>query len=129
MTGEPEADEKKEKTSMSTPTTVEVHLEELGEHSWLKALANTLTGSYGSAQFRFVARPPGHEHHPGDHVATGATFPVMRWQDLDDLHRPHAWIETAEERLDELDDSLRALGWRRCPTAGRHWWSRTYVTG
>jgi hypothetical protein len=112
MTGEPEADEKKEKTSMSTPTTVEVHLEELGEHSWLKALANTLTGSYGSAQFRFVARPPGHEHHPGDHVATGATFPVMRWQ-----------------RLDELDDSLRALGWRRCPTAGRHWWSRTYVTG
>lgn len=112
---------------MSTPTTVEVHLEELGEHSWVKALANTLTGSNASAQFRFVARPPGEEHRPSDHVATGATFPVMRWQDLDNLRRPNAWIETAQERLDELDHDLRASGWRRCPDVGRHWWSRTYA--
>lgn len=114
---------------MSTRTTVEVHLEELGQHSWVKALANTMIGLNGSAQVRFVARPPGEEHRPGDHVATGATFPVMRWQDLDDLRRPNAWIETAQERLDELDDELRASGWRRGPDSGRHWWSRTYVTG
>jgi hypothetical protein len=53
----------------------------------------------------------------------------MRLQDLGDLHRPNAWIETAKERLDELDQNLCAHGWRRCATDGRHWWSRTYVTG
>ena len=52
--------------------------------SWIKALASTLTGSYGSAQCRFVARQPGADHGAGDHVVTGATFPVMRLQDLDD---------------------------------------------
>ncbi|MEO5663636.1 MAG: hypothetical protein ABIR39_10145 [Nocardioides sp.] len=30
---------------MTTQTTVEVHLEELGHHSWLKALANRRGGS------------------------------------------------------------------------------------
>jgi hypothetical protein len=108
---------------------IEVHLEELGEHSWVKALANTLSGSYGSAQYRFVARPPGEGHQPRDHVVTGATFPVMRLQDLNDPHRPTAWIETAHERVEELDENLRAHGWRRCAAGGQHWWSRTYVTG
>jgi len=114
---------------MSTPTLIEVHLEELGEHSWVKALANTLSGSYGSAQYRFVARPPGEGHPPQGHVATGATFPVMRLQELDDLHRPNAWIETAHERLEELDAELRANGWRPTTRDGEHWWSRTYVSG
>ncbi len=114
---------------MSTHALIEVHLEELGEHSWVKALANTLSGSNGSAQYRFVARPPGEGHHPSDHVVTGATFPVMRLQDLGDLHRPNAWIETAQERLQELDENLCAHGWRRYAADGRHWWSRTYVTG
>jgi hypothetical protein len=58
---------------------LEVHLEELGQHSWWKASFNTLSGSYGSAQLRFVARPPGVDD-PDPHVL-GATFPVMRAQE------------------------------------------------
>jgi hypothetical protein len=117
------------KSMMNPQKTLEVHVEELGEHSWVKAAVNTLSGSYGSAQYRFVARPPGQRHHPRDHVANGATFPVMRFQDLDDLHRPNAWIETAQERLEELDEELRATGWWPVANYGQHWWSRTYHTG
>lgn len=112
---------------MSSQQELEIHLEELGEHSWTKALANTLGGTLGSAQYRFVARPPGESHRQGDHAFTGATFPAMRLQDLDDLHRPNAWIETAQERLDELEADLRAAGWRRSTGSERHWWSRTYL--
>jgi hypothetical protein len=111
------------------PRAVEVHLEELGQHSWVKALANTLVGSFGSAQFRFVACPSGDRHRADDHVVTGATFPVLRAQDLDDLHLPNAWLDTARQRLDELDGELRGRGWRPETTTGRHWWSRTYVAG
>ena len=70
---------------------VEVHLEELGQHSWVKALANTIGGSYGSAQYRFVACSQGKEHHASDHAVTGATFPVMRFQDLENLNKPSLW--------------------------------------
>ncbi len=114
---------------MTQQKLVEVHLEELGEHSWVKALTSTLSGSYGSAQYRFVARPAGERHRANDHVLTGATFPVMRFQDHDDLNRPNAWIETARERLQDLDKELSARGWRRSGSDGKHWWSRTYVTG
>ena len=114
---------------MTTPETVEVHLEELGQHSWVKALANTLGGSYGSAQFRFVACPPGSEHLAAEHVVTGATFPAMRFQDLENLTEPNAWIETAQERLEELDEELLGRGWRRESDSGKHWWSRTYSAG
>ena len=114
---------------LTTRQTIEVHLEELGAHSWVKALANTVGGTYGSAQYRFVARPPGTRHRFSDHVVTGATFPGMRFQDLDDLHRPNAWIETAQERLDELDEELLGHGWRQGSGDAQHWWSRTYVTG
>lgn len=112
---------------MSTQQTVEVHLEELGEHSWLLSLANTVSGSYASAQYRCVARTPGPQHRASSHVVTGAIFPVMRFQDLDDLHLPNAWIETARERLEELDEELSSHGWRRGTVTGQHWWSRTYV--
>ena len=106
---------------------VEVHLEELGEHSGLKAALNTLAGSSGSAQFRFVARRSGAPDTVGSHVAVGATFPVMRFADLDnEVEQPHTWLETARERLDELDQELVAEGWRRHPGRGRHWWSLTY---
>lgn len=112
---------------MNADEVVEVHLEELGEHSWLLALANTVVGLYGSAQYRFVARPPARSHRRRDHVVTGATFPAMRWQSLDDLHEPNAWIETARRRFDELDEELRRGGWQRAEDWGRHWWSRCYV--
>ena len=105
---------------------LEVHLEELGEHSWVKALANTLAGSHGSAQYRFVARPPGEEHAAEQHAATGATFPVMRLQDLDDLTEPNGWIDIARDRLRELDEELVDAGWQRREERGPHWWSLSY---
>lgn len=109
--------------------TIEVHLEELGQHSWVKALFNTLGGTFGSAQYRFVARSPGEAHRAADHVVTGATFPVLRFQDLDNLHQPNAWIDTAQERLAELDEELHRRGWQRTGESGRHWWSRRYTRG
>jgi hypothetical protein len=105
---------------------LEVHLEELGQHSWWRALLNTLAGLAGSAQFRFVARPPGPDETVIDHVL-GATFPMVRWQDLDDPREPNAWIKDARERLQELDRELVDRGWRRLGTTGRHWWSLGYV--
>ena len=107
------------------PATVEVHLEELGQHSWARSLFNTLTGSYGSALFRFVARPSG-EHDAHEHVAVGSSFPVMRFQDLNDRTEPNAWIDTAVERLRELDAELTEAGWSRDDKTGAHWWSLTY---
>lgn len=114
--------------SSEDPVSVEVHLEELGQHSWWKALLNTLSGSYGSAQYRFVARRTDQTDTPHSHVLEGATFPVMRWQDLDNERQPNAWSEVAHQRLEELEASLRDDGWRRCTGTGtgRHWWSRTY---
>jgi hypothetical protein len=112
---------------MKTVTQVlEVHLEEVGQHSWFAGLTNLLGAGLGSAQFRFVARPPGADEDSADHVL-GATFPVMRMQDLNSRRRPNAWIETVEERLEELDDQLVRDGWVRRPETGRHWWSRTYT--
>jgi hypothetical protein len=116
-------------SDLTLPAVVEVHLEELGEHSWLKALFNTLTGASGSAQFRFVARPSGSHHDVRDHVATGATFPALRFQDMDDLHEPNTWIDIARARLEELDEELRGHGWRRVDRHGAHWWSRSYRKG
>ena len=107
--------------------TLEIHLEELGQHSWIKALLNTVTGSTGSAQLRFVARPPGEHHDRHEHERLGASFPMLRFQDLNDLTEPNAWLDTARERLDELDRQLAEAGWRRQPGAGRHWWSLSYT--
>jgi hypothetical protein len=107
---------------------LEVHLEELGRRSWVAALMSTLTGSFGTAQYRFVARPP--DGAPDDAATVlGATFPVLRAQDLDDLVEPHAWLDRARARLDELEARLCAEGWSPAGTTGRHWWSRTYVRG
>ena len=105
---------------------VEVHLEEFGQHSWWRALLNTVTGTNGSAQYRFVARRAGAADTRDRHVREGATFPLMRWQDLGDEHQPNAFSDIAHQRLEELDASLRDDGWRRSEQRGRHWWSRTY---
>lgn len=105
---------------------IEVHLEELGQHSWLLALANTLGGTHGSAQYRFVARTSGRPDRRSSHVLEGATFPLMRWQDLDDEHLPNGFADLARERLAEIDADLRAHRWRRCDGVGRHWWSLAY---
>jgi hypothetical protein len=109
---------------MSTDV-LEVHLEELGAHSWVRSLLNTVGGSHGSAQYRFVARPPGPDHGIRDHVL-GATFPGIRAQDLKDQQHPNGWIELAEQELEALDRQLRADGWQRGPDHDRAWWARTY---
>jgi hypothetical protein len=106
---------------------LEVHLEELGEHSWDKALLDTLSGSYGTAQYRFVARRPGEHRHASEDQFVGATFPGMRLQDLDDQVEPNAWLDLARQRLRELDEELVAAGWHREPQTGRHWWSLSYT--
>ena len=105
---------------------VEVHLEELGQHSWWIALLNTMTGTGGSAQYRFVARLAGSSDTRDVHVREGATFPLMRWQDLDNEHQPNGFSDIAHQRLEELDASLCGDGWSRCEGHGRHWWSRRY---
>lgn len=109
---------------MSTDV-LEVHLEELGEHSWVRALVSTLGGSHGSGQYRFAARPPGADHGLRDHVL-GATFPLLRWQELRDPEHPNGWIELAEQELEALDRRLREEGWSRGPDHDRAWWARTY---
>lgn len=113
------------------PARLEVHLEELGEHSWARTLVNTVTGSFGSAQFRFVARtvgrgPGDRDHAASDDVFVGATFPLLRWQDLDDRSGSDVGTELATERLQELDREVTRAGWVRDGGTGRHWWSRSY---
>jgi hypothetical protein len=106
---------------------LEIHLEELGRRSWVMGLMSTLTGSFGTAQYRFVARPPVEESGEEAIAVLGATFPVLRAQNLDDLVEPHAWLDLARARLEELEARLRAEGWSPESSIGRHWWSRTYV--
>ncbi|TGN65732.1 hypothetical protein EXE59_18550 [Nocardioides eburneiflavus] len=50
----------------------------------------------------------------------------MRLQDLDDRAEPNGWIDTAVERLQELDADLIKAGWTRDERTGAHWWSLTY---
>ena len=106
---------------------LEVHLEDAGRRSWWASLGNVVSGSNGSAQFRFVARPPSAPSQAQGPAVVGATFPVMRGQDLNDRQAPNSWVELAEERLEELHRRLLADGWVRAGGTGRHWWSRVYT--
>jgi len=106
---------------------LEIHLEEFGQHSWWRSLLNVLGGTAGSALYRFVARPAGAPDQGRTGHVLGATFPVMRAQDLNDRTTPNAWIDLAEARLEELDRQLAREGWARSPAPGHHWWSRTYT--
>ena len=105
--------------------TVEVHLEELDAHSWLKAAPDTLTEPYGAGQYRFVVVPAA-DHSLKDHLAFSVSFPALRLQDPDDPTQPDAWLDVAQQRLADLDSALCGAGWRRRPERGRHWWSFTY---
>ncbi len=110
-----------------TGSVLEVRLEEFGEHSWLRALASTVSGSNANALFRFAGRVDGVEDDGQDVV--GATFPVLRFQSLEDTREPNAWVDLAQERLRDLDAALQAAGWRPLPRRGRHWWSLRYARG
>lgn len=111
---------------------LEVHLEELGRHSrgvkaGLLAFLGGGIGGWGGGQYRFVARQAGPDRGSAVHVL-GPTFPVVGGvKDLDDQHRPHAYLDLAEEALEELDRHLVRDGWVRGPDVGPHWWSRRYA--
>lgn len=102
---------------------LEIHLEEQEQRFWLAALANSLTGYFGSAQHRFVARSA----DDGGVRVLGAAFPLMRWQDPDNEDDPSGSLAIAQERLDELEAQLVADGWTPTSRSGQHWWSRTYA--
>ena len=110
------------------PETVEVHLEELDAHSWLKAVPDTLTEPYGAGQYRFVVVDANRaaDHSIKDHLAFSVSFPALRLQDPDGPTEPDAWLDVARQRLADLDSALRRAGWRRRPAHGRHWWSLAY---
>jgi hypothetical protein len=109
------------------PEVIEVHLEELDAHSWLKAVPDTLTEPYGRGQYRFVVvGAPGADHSLKDHLAVSVSFPALRLQDPDGPTQPDAWLDVARQRLTDLDGELVRHGWRRRPERGRWWWSLTY---
>lgn len=88
---------------------VQVHLEEMGRHSWSQALLGAVIGS-GGPPLRFVAAPPDPQYDASEQAAAGAGLPDA----------------LAHQRLDELDAELKALGWRRRPDRGAYWWSLRY---
>src|SRR3712207_901966 len=110
------------------PEAVEVHLEELEAHSWLRAVPDTLTEPYGKGQFRFVVVPAAGaaNHSLKDHLAASVSFPALRLQDPDGPTQPDAWLDVARQRLGDLDSALCRAGWRRRPAHGRYWWSLAY---
>jgi hypothetical protein len=115
----------------NTPKTVEVNLEELDAHSWLRAVPDTVTEPYGRGQFRFVVVPAtgaAANHSFKDHLAFSVSFPALRLQDPDGPTQPDAWLDMARRRLADLDSELCGAGWRRKPGRGRYWWSLTYDT-
>ena len=105
---------------------VQIHLEELGRHSWIKAVLGALIGAGGGPPFRFVAAPPDADHAASEHAAVGVRFPVLPFRDLADRGEPDEWSELAHTRLDELDAELLRLGWQRRPETGHYWWSLRY---
>jgi hypothetical protein len=108
--------------------TVEVHLEELDAHSWLKAVPDTLTEPYGAGQYRFVVVDANRaaDHSLKDHLAFSVSFPALRLQDPDGPTEPDAWLDVARQRLADLDSALCRAGWRRRPAHGRYWWAWAY---
>jgi len=108
------------------PEAIEVHLEELDAHSWLRAVPDTLTEPYGRGQFRFVVVPAGADHSLKDHLAASVSFPALLLQDPDSPSQPDAWLDVARQRLADLDSELVREGWHRRPGRGRHWWSFEY---
>jgi hypothetical protein len=115
-----------------TTEVLEVHLEEMGRHArglkarFLASLGGGI-GGWGGEQHRFVARERGPDRGSAVHVL-GPAFPVVGGvTDLDNQHRPNAYLDLAEQGLEELDRQLVRDGWVRGPDAGPHWWSRTYT--
>ncbi|HYF72655.1 MAG TPA: hypothetical protein VD864_07525 [Nocardioides sp.] len=104
---------------------IQIHLEEVGRHSWKSALFGAVIAGGGGPIYRFVAAAQGAGHEETDHAAAGARFPLQFFQDLDD-ETDDKWTELARRRLAELDAELVRIGWHRLPERGPHWWSLRY---
>lgn len=104
---------------------IQIHLEEVGRHSWKSALFGAVMGAGGGPVYRFVAAAPIPAHQESDHAAASVRFPLQFLQDLDD-EGSDKWTELARRRLAELDAELVRIGWRRLPDRGPHWWSLRY---
>ena len=112
---------------MTVTEILEIHMEELRQHSREPVLVGAGAGPATPPQCRFVARAPGRHHEATDHLVVGEAFPVSRAQDLDDRTEPNSWLDTARDRLAELDRLLLGDGWQRRAGPGRHWWSLSYA--
>jgi hypothetical protein len=110
------------------PEAVELHLEELDAHSWLKAVPDLVSEPYGRGLYRFVVVPAANraDHSLRDHLAASVSFPALRLQDPDKPTQPDAWLDVARQRLTDLDLELVREGWRRRQGRGRYWWSLAY---
>lgn len=105
---------------------VQIHLEQLGKHSWVRAVLGAVIGAGGGPPYRFVAAPDDPEHDASEHAAVGATFPVLPTEDLERQTEPNEWTDLAHQRLNELDTELLSAGWKRRADRGRYWWSLRY---
>lgn len=113
--------------SKPRPEAIEIHLEELDAHSWLRAVPDTLIEPYGRGQYRFVVVARGAaDHSLKDHLAVSVSFPALRLQDPEDAAQPDAWLDVARQRLADLHAELVSAGWRRKAGGGSFWWSWAY---
>ena len=85
----------------------------------------TLAGGWPTLYYRFVGRARSADPGWPEYSIIGGTFPVIRWQSLDDVQGQGAWVDTIAECFDDLNQQLHREGW---PPAGHgaHWWSAVY---
>ena len=106
----------------ATRQTLEVQLEELDRRSLSHALADTVTGGFGSGVYRFTAHVPSEDGYD----VRGRPFAMAR-QDAEADDRPTATAARALARLCELDEQLQQSGWNKLAELGEHWWSLRYA--
>jgi hypothetical protein len=56
---------------------VQIHLEEIGQHSCTDAVVGAVIGAGGGPAYRFVAAPSDSDHDASEHAAVGAKFPDL----------------------------------------------------
>lgn len=112
---------------MSEPEhVVQIHLEQLGRHSWIRAVLGAVMGAGGGPPYRFVAAPDDPDHEASEHAGVSEPFPVLPTEDLERQTEPDEWTDLAHKRLNELDTELLGQGWKRRADRGRYWWSLRY---
>lgn len=96
---------------------LEVDLEEVQQPFWRAALANSLTGYFGSTQYRFVARSSDDENVR----VLGTPFPLLHFLDPEDEDDPFGSVGYREEAAGRARDP--AGRGRMDPLGGsvKHW--------